>query len=361
MTIEDPVKKLSDAVSQNISNVLKDVRVKVEQMVADAIKAELASFDDAVVRALNDNFTKRLDTFNFPDESIPIKALRFDQAQTLSGDRVAGGIIRNFNSTGIQDSATDCRITILDESTVIENQLLSNGLRVVGDTSLEGTIRIVGQLDKTTDFYQTLVAETAQQVGSSLNDALFAGFSDKVFDLIKTQGISVDKLSVGDKLLIEGGKKLSANIQDSNLRTVGNLKELQVDGELMVNNGSIYVGKKRVGINTVEPGGALSVWDGEIEFEVSKASENVGYIGLPRKQDLVIGVNSQKNIRVLSNGGTEIKKLHLGAMSFESDSAPPNYAGTKGAVVFNSNPSEGGPMGWVCLGGAKWANFGIID
>jgi len=29
--------------------------------------------------------------------------------------------------------------------------------------------------------------------------------------------------------------------------------------------------------------------------------------------------------------------------------------------VFNSNPSLGGPLGWVSLGDARWANFGIID
>jgi len=29
--------------------------------------------------------------------------------------------------------------------------------------------------------------------------------------------------------------------------------------------------------------------------------------------------------------------------------------------VFNANPTLGGPLGWVSLGDARWANFGLVD
>jgi hypothetical protein len=41
--------------------------------------------------------------------------------------------------------------------------------------------------------------------------------------------------------------------------------------------------------------------------------------------------------------------------------SPPNFVSDRGHIVFNANPNVGGPLGWVCLGAANWANFGIID
>jgi hypothetical protein len=103
------------------------------------------------------------------------------------------------------------------------------------------------------------------------------------------------------------------------------------------------------------------VWDAEVEITVSKLKENVGLISTPRQQTLVIGSNRNQNIVLNTDGSTQIDDLRIGYMRFGSHDKPPNFTSDKGHVVFNSNPNPGGPMGWICLGGPNWANFGIID
>ena len=331
---------------------------QTESLVSESVRKKLAKFDDTASKALQDNFAKRLKQYDFPDESVPLKAIRFDKA-TLSGDRIAGGIIRSFNSTGIQDTATDCRVTIMDDNTIFENQLVSAGLRVVGPTSLEGTVSIA-EVDKASGFYQTLCADVSDRVNQSLNSDLFDNFNNRVFERIAAEGLDVTKLRSNDALILDNATLTSA-VQFSKLKSVGVLKELEVAGELSVYGSSLYVGKKRLGINTIEPSATVSIWDDEVEFEIAKLKENTGFIGLPRKQELTIGVNDKDNIVLQTDGTTYVKRLRLGAMTFESAPQPPNYEGDLGQVVFNAKPNLGGPLGWVCLGGAKWANFGIID
>ena len=37
------------------------------------------------------------------------------------------------------------------------------------------------------------------------------------------------------------------------------------------------------------------------------------------------------------------------------------YNAITGTIVWNENPAQGGPVGWICLGGTRWAKFGIIE
>ena len=53
--------------------------------------------------------------------------------------------------------------------------------------------------------------------------------------------------------------------------------------------------------------------------------------------------------------------VYKGTVSISVSDTPPADGQSKGSIVFNSNPSLGGPMGWVSLGNAQWANFGVID
>ena len=75
----------------------------------------------------------------------------------------------------------------------------------------------------------------------------------------------------------------------------------------------------------------------------------------------MIGTNNKNNLTLTPDGGVAVNQLTLGFITMSSASAPPTTDSPKGTVVFNSNPSLGGPLGWVSLGNATWANFGIID
>jgi hypothetical protein len=144
------------------------------------------------------------------------------------------------------------------------------------------------------------------------------------------------------------------------LQTVGQLKELQVQGESLLSQ-TLYTTNKRVGINTIEPAQALSVWDQEIEIGFGKKENNTAVIGTPRSQTLIVGSNGKNNLTLTPDGATTVNRINMGSMSFTVGDMPPGDNQPRGAIVFNSNPSLGGPLGWVSLGDARWANFGVID
>jgi len=111
----------------------------------------------------------------------------------------------------------------------------------------------------------------------------------------------------------------------------------------------------------MDPNTALSVWDEEIEIGIGKQSQGIARIGTARDHTLIIGTNKQDNITLTPDGETTIPKLRIGNMLFSSSSTPPQYNSPRATVVFNEQPSLGGPLGWISLGDARWANFGIID
>ena len=149
-------------------------------------------------------------------------------------------------------------------------------------------------------------------------------------------------------------------MRHSQLQSLGVVRDLQTDGEALLSQ-TLYVSNHRVGVNTMDPNTALSIWDEEIEIGIGKQTHNTARIGAARDQSLIIGSNKQDNIILTPDGVTAISKLRLGNMMFSSSAMPPQYDAPRGTVVFNEVPSLGGPLGWVSLGNARWANFGIID
>jgi hypothetical protein len=103
------------------------------------------------------------------------------------------------------------------------------------------------------------------------------------------------------------------------------------------------------------------VWDDEIEIVAKKKSRDIGLLGTTRKQKLVLSANNKDNVILSDDGSTQIDHLKIGSMQFTTANSPPNFVGERCHVVWNTNPNPGGPLGWICLGGANWANFGIID
>ena len=61
------------------------------------------------------------------------------------------------------------------------------------------------------------------------------------------------------------------------------------------------------------------------------------------------------------DGAVTVKQIRIGNVLFSSSPNPPQYTAQRGTIVFNEQPNLGGPIGWVSLGDARWANFGIID
>ena len=123
---------------------------------------------------------------------------------------------------------------------------------------------------------------------------------------------------------------------------------------------TLYVSQKRVGINTLEPSYALTVWDGEIEVAINKINQQRAFVGTHRPIAVTLGSNSKDNISLDIDGSVTINDLRLGAVPIGTASSIPNWEGRSGEILFNDSPQVGQPIGWVCLGGHRWGTFGLV-
>jgi hypothetical protein len=343
-------KRINSAAGTIISNIDGQASKEISALIGNKIAS--VDFSKKLTDAVAVVIENRIESIAFPDGSISPSSINTTD-MVLSGNNIVGGIIKGFGSTGIDDKATNCVMTIMDAAVVVENNLVTLDLTVQGNLDVKGTV------PESSPFFKQLTKSVTSSVQDGLDTELFSGFSDTIFGKIKKDGLDLSRITVNEQTVIEGNQ-IGFGITESNLQKLGLLKELQVEGESLFAE-TLYVGSKRVGVNTMEPSAALAVWDEDVEITFSKFKDGTGKISTPRNQSLVLGSNRHNNIIMSTDGQTQIDNLQIGVMRFNSSETPPQYASTKGHVVFNANPSVGGPLGWVCLGSANWANFGIID
>ena len=336
------------------NNMATDLNVRINKMIGDRINdIDLTSM---ILGQINNKLDPSITHYPFPDKSISSASLDVTGLQ-ISGNNVEGGVITNFGSTGIDDQATECRVTILDQGTVFENTLYTPRIEVKGGAKIDGDIEIQGQFIDT-PAYQQLVSATAAAAQNAITDTVLVQHQNLVFERIQNEGLDLNKVTFNGRVLVDGDRLVGVN--NSQLRTVGVLQDLQSSGETLLSD-TLYATSKRVGINTMDPKTALSIWDEEVEISVGKTQKGIGRIAAERESALILGSNNKDNITLRADGTTVITMLQINNMSFTTSSTPPSHSAQRGSVVFNENPTLGGPLGWVSLGDARWANFGIID
>ena len=355
----DP-KRLENRIVDKITETISAAQSKTAELVEAKVKENLSLVDyqRAITDSIGTIIADRMAEYNFPENSINASAVKIDDLK-ISGNNISGGIIENFSSVGIDDRASQVALTILDDSTVIENNLLTKDLTVEGSMTINGDFIVSGSVPEQSEFYKNLVSSASATTLGSLDNTFFDQYSKIIFNSIKTEGLDLTKITLNGSEVLNVNS-LGVSIVNSNLQNLGELKELRVSGESILAQ-TLYVTPKRVGINTIEPSAALSVWDDEIEIVAKKKSKDVGLLGTSRYQKLILTSNNKDNIVLNEDGSVQIDSLKVGPMHFTTSSTPPNFVSERCHVVWNTNPNPGGPLGWVCLGGANWANFGIID
>lgn len=286
---------------------------------------------------------------SFPPNSVPGSAID-TVSLTLSADNITQGVIRNFQSLGIQDRANSCQITVSDQYTVIENQLVANSLEI------KGPVKFTMGLDES--LAEDLSERTLVKFQTRSQDGLYDHYAQRVFDRIQQEGITIDHLRLNGKPLFDNGT-LSYNVTKSNLQRVGYLKELQVQGESYLSS-TLYTSNKRTGFNTMEPEMTVDIWDQEVQIVLGKRSQDIGVIGSPRNQTLLLSTNNKNQLSVNPDGSITVDQLNIGRVRHTSSAGMPVDNRPIGVIVWNENPYIGGPIGWVSLGGARWAGFGTI-
>lgn len=361
MNISTQTNGIVDALVNNVlATVVEEIQTQAKAQILSELRARLDDINfEQVVRGAVENYIKTsVEKMEFSESSIPGSAVSVAGLK-ITADNILPGIIKNFASTGIDDKATQCQVTVLDNFTVIENNLITSDLTIKGTATVEGDLIVRGEIPTDSHFFQALKNHSTQAVQESIDQNLFEKFSTFLFEKIRNEGIDLKKISINGKSIINENK-LANSITESNLQKVGILKDLETQGEAHLSR-TLYVSGKRVGINTIEPSSTLTIWDEEVEVVAEKLKKDTAMIGTKRNQSVVLSSAGKDNIKLDVDGSVHIKQLNLGSVTVMSAMVPPAHNAEKGTVVFNGNPSLGGPMGWVSLGGARWANFGIIE
>jgi hypothetical protein len=276
---------------------------------------------DAVISEI---VNQKLQTIDFPDSSIPASKIN------INGLRISKSAIRDhvFGS-GIEDIADTVQLTVMDGAVVVENEVIANSVKA---TTVTADTLIVKDFATDQPWYATMKQDVLASVPKP--------------EMPKDWSFKI--------------AEMDAKIQVNAARN--QLNELEVSGEAMLSD-VLYTtpGNKRVGINTMEPSDALTVWDQETEVVIGKHASQEGYIGTRRRQDLNIGANNQVGITVRSDGTVALNKLELQGKVISSGDTIPGHAAKRGDIVLNTKPSVGGYIGWVCLDGLRWAGFGKIE
>jgi hypothetical protein len=356
-TSEIELQKILQQITNHVNKSLTD---QATAQITNYVGQKLAQIDlrEAIQLVIRTSLGDTLTAGSFPEASIPHTSIDFKGFKT-SGNNITGGIISNFGSIGIEDRATRVQMTLLDHAVAFEGPVWGPELKIKGNVTVDGTLIVNGDVATNTPVFLKLVNQTSDAVRANLNTELFAGFSATLFDKIREEGIDLDKVTQNGKEVVSGNR-LGYHIVDTNIQRVGVLNDLQTSGENLFVD-TLYVTQRRVGINTMEPTWALTVWDEEVEIAVSKKSQDTAWINTPRNQTLVLGSNNRQNLVLNTDGSVDIDNLRVGNVPMSSATAIPNYNAITGTIVWNESPGPGGAVGWVCLGGTRWAKFGIIE
>ena len=308
-----------DSISQLLEHELKaKITTELTPHIASIRQTALERIDAVIAEIVE----QKIKTVDFADGSIPFSKINTDSMR-ISKDSI---IDANFDTgKGVEDMADSVQLTVMNDCVVAEQTLIARTVQT-----------------------ETLIAKDIAR-----DQPWVADFKQEILDAVPVPSIPKDWS--WDIAQIEAKIDVAVKRQSQ-------LKELEVTGEVSLSD-VLYTtpGNRRVGINTMEPSDALTVWDNEVEVVVGKHKSQEGYFGTRRRQDLNIGANNKIGLTVRSDGSVEINKLKLLERTIGSSNAIPGHAAKKGDLVLNDNPTVGSYLGWICLDGLKWAGFGKIE
>jgi hypothetical protein len=351
--------QLARIVAQLTDQVQSTIVASANQQINSYISQKLGALDfaDLVGSLIGNKLSAMVNVENFPSQSIPQTSINFT-GLTLSGDHIQGGIIKQFGSVGIEDRSTRVQMTVMDKAVVFEGPVWLPSLLIKGDAVIDGQLTL-GNININSPAFATIITHSAEAVTANLDTALFTKFSDIVFARIQSEGIALDQITQNGKEVVKGSQ-LGYHIVDTNIQRLGLIRDLQTQGEAYLSS-TLYTTAGRVGVNTMDPSAVLSIWDEEVEINFGKRSQDTGIINTPRYQTLVLGANGNNNLTLTPDGSVEVDRITIGTVIMTSATTIPNYSGITGQIVWNQAPAPGSAIGWVCLGGTRWAKFGIIE
>ena len=276
----------------------------------------------STVALLENKFNHVEKLLNTAMQKLKVYGEKDIQSDELSGDLIDGGVISNFTSTGIKDTATKNVLTVKDGKVIIEGDVDVN----------KGHFKC-----------EYLHYNTA---------------TTKVLEV--TESITVD----GQEVMFSN--RLGNAVKSSKLQQLGILNELEVKDTFKAQGGQL-------GIGTDTPAGRFAVANSGHQVVIDW-KDGDAYIGTATAESFTIGSGNKKSLTIAPDGkvGINIKfpsaDLDVaGEIKFKGkrvsagDIAPTSGAWKTGDIVFANTPDQF--VGWVCTRGGEpgtWKAFGSI-
>ena len=313
---------------------------------------------DILERAINKRVKEK---FNDADFINKVSALINQRSQDylnakmleLDIDAKIQSHINDYFDSAINIQTNRNQLTVMDNMTVNENEFVTNNLTVQHDAVFKGSLALHGTVNTDGTAWSELKQTIKDSVIADINDNDQQLLIDEVKQSIATEGINIQDIDVGNDPLISAGH-LSSAIKYSTLTEVGTLKELEVRGEVSMNNDTLNVLNTRIGINTAKPTRAIDVWDQEVQITIGKMEKGVAYIGTSNQSQLRIGTENNTDIEI-NNGMVQVEKFKIGRNRIQWATQPPGHSGAPGDIVFNAGSLDA--CGWRCVGAYNWSKF----
>lgn len=336
--------------------------------------------------------------------------------RSISGNKIDGGVITKFQSTGIKDSSSRLIVLVNDKGIVTDNIDVEN---LVGNTNALGDLTVSGTITAQRLHVNEFTADVHNERDSSLEfrhsqensienkGILWSGldytkqfvfktnpsrfWSSESIDIHKNSSLMFDGITALTKT------ELGPSVKTSKLQEVGTLKNLQVAGNLTIDEFVFWKSDfNRLGIGTSDPNGLVSVAGVSSEFiidedtngfkigtwtnnELSLVTDDTTRIHISPQGNITLGTKGSKENKIsihgrvgigVNNVSTDVllevngpvkiqnKKFDVGS-SYPTEG---NY--NVGDIIWNNSPAPGNFVGWICTTAGspgQWKTFGPIS
>ena len=326
--------------------------------------------------------------------------------RSLTGDHLNGGKIQNFASAGITDLSAKTQITVNDTGVHITSLTVDNVENLTVNGVLKTKILEVEELRADIKFEKdipiTFSGDNLEGKGllwsgkGQTKQFIFAVNPDRFFvseniDFARGKSITVNNIKLIDET------ELGPTVTKSNLREVGRLKGLIVDGSASIGQYVTFNSQtNRFGVGIEDPNGAFSVAEDGVEVVIGTRDAVKGYIGTYASNNLDIITDNVSRVSISSSGNIQLGNpklapvqvavhgklsvrvstpdpevdLHVnGPIKFNNrlqkydKSYPTSGFYNSGDIVWNIDPKMNAYVGWVCIQAGSpglWAPFGKI-
>jgi cytoskeletal protein CcmA (bactofilin family) len=328
----------------------------------------------------------------------------------LSGNKINGGVITNFQSAGIVDEARETVLTVTSQGIAVKNINVEN---INNPVTVKGALTVEGEITANRLHVEEISADVRNERSTPLefraeNNSLggkgliWTGVDyTKQFvykhapdRLWSSEDIDIDREKCFriDALPVLNLTSLGDSVTQSNLQSVGTLESLNVDGSVTIDNFVHYdANSQRLGVGTAEPNGMVSIKSYDHEFTIDETEDKQFKVGTYTTTGLKIITDDTDRITINAGGDIELKnkvtvrgKLGVNVNNFSDDvdittSGPIRIQGKKfetgtnppdsgsyiqGDIIWNTNPIPTGYVGWICVRSGnpgEWKPFGQIQ